>query len=63
MAWADLFAGLAFYLILEGLFPFAMPQVWRRGLASLGQLGDNQLRAFGLVVIISGLVLLFIVRG
>ena len=63
MAWADLFAGLAFYLILEGLFPFAMPEAWRRGLASIAQLGDNQLRAFGLVVVISGLLLLLIVRG
>jgi uncharacterized protein len=63
VAWADLFAGFAFYLILEGLFPFAAPQAWRRGLASLGQLADNQLRTFGLVVVISGLMLLFIVRG
>lgn len=63
MAWADLFAGVAFYLILEGLFPFAAPQAWRRGLASLGRLGDDQLRVFGLIVVISGLLLLFIVRG
>jgi uncharacterized protein YjeT (DUF2065 family) len=63
VAWADLFAGLAFYLILEGLFPFASPQAWRRGLASLAGLNDGQLRSFGLVVVISGLLLLFIVRG
>lgn len=63
MAWADLFAGLAFYLILEGLFPFASPQAWRRGLASLAGLSDSQLRAFGLIVVVSGLLLLFIVRG
>lgn len=63
MAWADLFAGLAFYLILEGLFPFASPRGWRRGLASLAGLNDNQLRTFGLIVVITGLVLLFIVRG
>lgn len=63
MAWADLFAGVAFYLILEGLFPFAAPQAWRRGLATLGSLGDEQLRVFGLVAVIGGLLLLFIVRG
>ncbi|MBN1239896.1 MAG: DUF2065 domain-containing protein [Gammaproteobacteria bacterium] len=63
MAWADLFAGFAFYLILEGLFPFAAPQAWRRGLASLAQLEDGQLRTFGLVVVISGLLVLFVVRG
>jgi len=63
VAWADLFAGLAFYLILEGLFPFASPQAWRRGLASIARLEDAQLRTFGLVAVISGLLLLFIVRG
>ncbi|MFO7288340.1 MAG: DUF2065 domain-containing protein [Gammaproteobacteria bacterium] len=63
MAWGDLFAGLAFYLILEGLFPFAAPQAWRRGLATLSRFGDDQLRVVGLVAIISGLLLLFIVRG
>jgi uncharacterized protein YjeT (DUF2065 family) len=63
LAWADLFAGLAFYLIFEGLFPFALPQAWRRGLASLAQLEDNHLRAFGLVVVITGLILLFLIRG
>jgi len=63
VAWGDLFAGLAFYLILEGLFPFAAPQAWRRGLATLSRFGDDQLRVVGLVAIISGLLLLFIVRG
>lgn len=63
MAWSDFFAGLAFYLILEGLLPFASPASWRRGLAVLAGLEDNQLRAFGLTVVIAGLILLFVVRS
>ncbi|HEX6998525.1 MAG TPA: DUF2065 domain-containing protein [Gammaproteobacteria bacterium] len=63
MAWADLFAGVAFYLIIEGLFPFAMPGAWRRGLAALGQVDDTRLRVLGLLVMALGLGLLFIVRG
>ena len=63
MAWSDLFAGVAFYLIFEGLFPFASPQAWRRGLAGIAQLPDTQLRAFGLGVVIAGLVILFVARG
>ena len=63
MAWADLLAGLAFYLVIEGLFPFISPASWRRGLAAMAGLGDNQLRAFGLGAVIAGLVLLLIVRG
>ena len=63
MAWADLFAGFALYLILEGLLPFASPRAWRRGLAAMSALNDSQLRSFGLAIVIVGLVLLFIVRG
>jgi uncharacterized protein YjeT (DUF2065 family) len=63
VAWADLFAGLAFYLILEGLLPFVTPQAWRRGFAALAKLDDRQLRSFGLVVVVAGLVLLFTVRA
>jgi uncharacterized protein YjeT (DUF2065 family) len=63
LAWADLLAGLAFYLIFEGLFPFSSPERWRRSLAALAGLGDAQLRAFGLGAVIVGLIILFGVRG
>ena len=63
MAWADLLAGLAFYLIFEGLFPFLAPQHWRRSLTAIGELNEGRLRAFGLMAVIAGLVLLYSVRG
>ncbi len=63
MAWADLLAGLAFYLVIEGLFPFAAPQAWRRGLAAIARLEDGQLRSFGLAAVIAGLLLLLTIRG
>jgi hypothetical protein len=63
LAWADLFAGLAFYLVLEGLVPFIAPERWRRSVAALAALEEGRLRQFGLVAVIAGLVLLFIVRG
>jgi uncharacterized protein YjeT (DUF2065 family) len=63
LAWADLLAGFAFYLILEGLLPFASPRGWRRGLAAMAELNDGQLRSFGLAIVIAGLFLLFIVRN
>lgn len=62
MAWADLLAGFAFYLILEGLLPFVSPRGWRRGLAAMSELNDGQLRSFGFAVVAVGLILLFIVR-
>jgi uncharacterized protein YjeT (DUF2065 family) len=62
LAWADLFAGLAFYLILEGLLPFVSPRGWRRGLAAMAELNDGQLRAVGLSIVMVGLILLLIIR-
>ncbi len=63
MAWSDLFAGVAFYLIIEGLLPFAAPRRWRMGLTLLGELNDGQLRGFGLAVVLAGVGLLYLVRG
>ncbi len=63
MAWSDLLAAFALYLVIEGLLPFASPRTWRQSLSLIGQLQDNQLRAFGLGIVIVGLVLLFLVRG
>jgi uncharacterized protein YjeT (DUF2065 family) len=54
---------LAFYLIIEGLLPFAAPQRWRRSLAALAGLEDNHLRTIGLAAVIAGLALLLGVRG
>jgi len=63
VAWSDLLAGFAFYLIFEGLFPFATPSGWRSGLAVMAQFQDHQLRSFGLGIVIAGLTLLYFVRG
>ncbi len=63
MAWADLLAGFAFYLVIEGLLPFIAPQAWRRGLSTVARLEDSHLRAFGLAVVIVGLLLLVAIRG
>lgn len=63
MAWADLLAAFALYLVIEGLLPFISPGGWRRSLGMLAQLSDAQLRSFGLGVVVAGLVLLVLVRS
>ena len=63
MAWADLLAGCAFYLVLEGLLPFVAPRQWRRSLTVLAGLEDERLRLVGLAAVAAGLVLLYVVRG
>lgn len=56
--WSDLGAAFALYLVLEGILPFLYPQGLKRALTSLTQLADKQLRVFGLMSMLAGLVLL-----
>jgi uncharacterized protein YjeT (DUF2065 family) len=50
-------------LIIEGMLPFISPRKYREMVAQISQLGDNQMRNVGLVVMIVGVVVLFLVRG
>mgnify|MGYP000993786127 FL=1 len=63
MDWTDLLTGLALYLVLEGLLPFATPEGWRRSVTLLAALPGRQLRFFGLFSMLAGLALLAFVRG
>jgi uncharacterized protein YjeT (DUF2065 family) len=63
MDWSDLWAAFALYLVLEGLMPFANPGAMKRTLAQLSQLDERTLRIVGLVSMIAGAVLLYVVRG
>ena len=54
-----LLAALGLALILEGLMPLFAPQGWRRVVAQLMQLKDGQLRFYGLISVVLGLLLLF----
>lgn len=63
MDWSDLFGAFALLLILEGLLPFANPSGMKRGIARLLELGDRELRIAGLGAMLTGLLLLFVVRS
>lgn len=54
-----LWLALALVLVIEGLFPFASPDGWRRMFAQVLQLSDGQIRFFGLCSILSGLLWLW----
>jgi uncharacterized protein YjeT (DUF2065 family) len=62
MEWTDLFAAFALYLIIEGLLPFISPRGWKQSIELIAQLNDRQLRIFGLLSMLAGLVLLVFVR-
>ena len=49
---------LGLLFLLEGLFPFFAPQRWRQTFLQLARLSDGQIRFFGLVAILFGILLL-----
>ena len=56
-----LWTALALVLIIEGLTPFSSPAAWRRLMTQVMKSSDNQLRWFGLVTVLIGLVILVMV--
>ncbi len=56
----SLLAALGLLLLLEGLLPFLAPDRWRRTFLQIAQLSDGQIRFFGLVAILFGILLLAI---
>lgn len=60
--WNDLLAALSLVLVIEGLMPFLSPQRSRETLKMIVQMEDRALRTLGLVSMISGVVMLYLVR-
>lgn len=58
-----LWIALALLLVLEGLMPAIHPQGWRRMFTQLLQLSDQQIRQVGLVSMVLGLVLLWVLQA
>ncbi|HFD31399.1 MAG TPA: DUF2065 domain-containing protein [Gammaproteobacteria bacterium] len=61
MNWHDLLTALALVLIIEGLLPFTLPEKVKEVYRSLQQASNSNLRVMGLIGMIVGLVLLYIV--
>ena len=53
-----LLTALGLVFIFEGLLPLLGPAVWRRTFSQLLQLHDGQIRFFGLLALLLGLVLM-----
>lgn len=53
---------IALVFVLEGLTPFLAPRLWRRAMQQMFMQGDKALRIFGLVSMLIGLALLYLVR-
>jgi uncharacterized protein len=58
-----LLSAVGLMLVLEGLMPFAAPRGFRRTLAAVMQADDRILRLVGLVSMVAGLAMLYLVRS
>ncbi len=67
IGWTEFFRYLggafALYLVLEGILPFVNPAAFQRLMSKLAQLEPAQLRWGGLISMVAGLALLWMVRS
>lgn len=58
--WEEFGKALCLVLVLEGIIPFLYPARWRKLVASLADIQDHQLRIMGLVSMLIGAGLLYV---
>ncbi|MCP4301175.1 MAG: DUF2065 domain-containing protein [Gammaproteobacteria bacterium] len=63
MYWTEILTAVALVFVLEGILPFISPAKYRQMVAEITRLSDSTIRNIGLVVMVAGLLLLFVVRG
>ncbi|HSC48018.1 MAG TPA: DUF2065 domain-containing protein [Gammaproteobacteria bacterium] len=56
-------SAVALMLVMEGMLPFLSPRNFRRSLTAVTQVNDRVLRIAGLVSMLAGVLLLYIVRS
>ncbi|MFV1972838.1 MAG: DUF2065 domain-containing protein [Thiohalobacterales bacterium] len=60
--WSDLLTALALVLVIEGIVPFVNPQLVRNMLETVSHMDDRILRITGLVSMVFGVIMLYVVR-
>jgi hypothetical protein len=63
IAWPDFVAALGLMLVVEGIFPFLNPRGIKRVLATMATMDDGALRIAGVVSMLAGLLLLWLIRS
>lgn len=58
----ELLTAIALVLIIEGIFPFLSPNLLRRMIFQVAQQNNRSLRLTGLVTMLVGVILLYLVR-
>lgn len=60
--WHDLWIALALVLVIEGILPFANPRGYKAMMAAVSSMQDKSIRITGLVSMILGVILLYLVN-
>ncbi|WP_020407584.1 DUF2065 domain-containing protein [Hahella ganghwensis] len=60
--WQDLGAALCLMLVLEGMIPFLYPGKWRQMVQRLAEVDDRTMRTIGLISMVTGALLLYVVK-
>ncbi len=58
----DLLTAIALMIVLEGVVPFLSPDLLRRMMASMAEMDDRSMRIGGLISMLVGVGLLYLVR-
>ena len=56
--WQILGIGFGLALVIEGLMPFLSPDRWRQVVQQIQQLSNGQIRFFGLMSMVVGVILM-----
>ncbi len=60
--WTEILIGLSLVLVIEGIIPFLSPRHWRAIAAAMTGADDTMLRVMGLVSMLAGTALLYLVH-
>jgi uncharacterized protein YjeT (DUF2065 family) len=60
--WHELLVALALLLVIEGIWPFLSPGGLRRALLDVASQDDRSLRMLGLISMVAGVALLYLVN-
>jgi uncharacterized protein YjeT (DUF2065 family) len=60
--WHELWVGMALVLVIEGILPFVNPRGYRAMMAIVSRMQDKSVRTTGLVSMLLGVILLYLVN-
>ncbi len=61
--WSDLLAALAIVCVIEGVMPFVNPAGMKRLLNRMASMEEREMRIVGLVSMLVGVAILYLVRS